>query len=78
MSLVETYVCPVTGLRVRVGETIDPARWAQAKMNEWVDQNVTGIAAAVNSTKNERSWDYYKLGRERTAAKPDMRRKGWR
>jgi hypothetical protein len=65
-------------LRVRAGEAVDPRRWATAQMGEWVDQYVTGIAAAVNSTKNERSWDYYKLGRERHAETPDLRHKGWK
>ena len=74
----QTYACDVTGVRVRQGESVDPARWAQAQMNDWVDRNIFKNSVQQSKLSVERSWDYYKLGYTRVPVQRDRRLKGWK
>ena len=72
------YKCETTGLYVRNGEAVDPARWAQAQMNVWVDKHILRNYHQQAWLDRELSWDYFKLGYVRETVTRDRRLKGWR
>jgi hypothetical protein len=65
-------------IKTRVGETVDPAILLHHQLNDFADKVIHRTAAAQSFTRFDRDWDYYKRGYERTAERPDMRRKGWK